>query len=92
VDREGRTYLVYPAILQWCKEQLQLEDDIKRLANRFSRLKVFRRSAGGNVLYRGRLRERDSYSQGYLVENASVLWRGEPPQGHFVIERITAKG
>ena len=92
VDRQGRTYLVYPAILQWCKEQLQLEDDTKRLENRFSRLKVFRRSAGGNVLYRGRLRERDSYSQGYLVENAAVLWREEAPQGRFVIESITAKG
>ena len=91
VDREGRTYLVHPAILQWCKEQLELEDDTKRLENRFTRLKVFKRSPGGNVLYRGRLRDRDAYSQGYLVENAAVLWRGEAPQGRFVIENITAK-
>jgi hypothetical protein len=91
VDREGRTYLVHPAILEWCKGQLELEDDTKRLENRFSRLKVFKRSPGGNVLYRGRLRDRDAYSQGYLVENAAVLWRGEVPQGRFVIENITAK-
>lgn len=91
VDRQGRTYLVYPAILQWCKAQLALDDDTKRLANRFSRLKVFKRSAGGNVLYRGRLQDRDAYSQGYLVENAAVLWPGEAPQGRFVIDNITAK-
>jgi hypothetical protein len=91
VDREGRTYLVHPAILEWCKGQLALEDDTKRLENRFSRLKIFKRSPGGNVLYRGRLRDRDAYSQGYLVENAAVLWPGEAPQGRFVIQNITAR-
>lgn len=91
VDAQGRTYLVHPAILQWCQGQLALEDDTRRLGNRFSRLKIFTRSSGGNVLYRGRLRDRDAYSQGYLVENAAVLWCREAPQGRFVIENITAK-
>lgn len=91
VDREGRTYLVHPAILEWCKDALALDDDTKRLANRFSRLKIFKRSPEGNLLYRGRLRKRDARSQGYLVEEAAWLWRREAPQGRFVIENVTAK-
>jgi hypothetical protein len=91
VDRQGRTYLVHPAILGWCKRELNLEEDTKRLENRFARLKIFKRSAGGNLLYRGRWRDRDTYSQGYLVENAAVLWCGEAPQGRFVIENITTR-
>lgn len=91
VDRQGRTYLVHPAILGWCKRELHLEEDIKRLENRFARLKIFKRSPGGNLLYRGRRRDRDTYSQGYLVENAAVLWRDAAPQGRLIIENITAK-
>tara|TARA_R110001592_G_scaffold254129_2_gene517442 strand:+ start:10543 stop:11544 length:1002 start_codon:yes stop_codon:yes gene_type:complete len=91
VDREGRTYLVHPTILEWCKATLQLDDDTKRLENRFARLKIFTRSARGHVLYRGRWRAQDAYSQGYLVENAAVLWRDKAPQGHFVIENISPK-
>ena len=91
VDRQGRTYLVHPAILGWCKRELNLDEDLKRLENRFARLKIFKRSPGGNLLYRGRWRERDAYSQGYLVESAAVLWRGEAPQGRFVIENVTAR-
>ena len=91
VDREGRTYLVHPAILEWCKGELSLDDDTKRLENRFSRLKILKRSRGGNLLYRGRLRDRDAHSQGYLVEDPTCLWHKAAPQGRFVIENVTAK-
>tara|TARA_R110002110_G_scaffold415854_1_gene658283 strand:+ start:18869 stop:19876 length:1008 start_codon:yes stop_codon:yes gene_type:complete len=91
VDREGRTYLVHPAILEWCKRELSLDDDTKRLENRFSRLKILKRTRGGNLLYRGRLRGRDAHSQGYLVEDPTCLWHKAAPQGRFVIENVTAK-
>lgn len=91
VDREGRTYLVHPTILYWCKEALALDDDTKRLENRFSRLKIFKRTPGGNLLYRGRLGKQDQPSQGYLVEDAAQLWMEAAPRGRFVIENVTAK-
>ncbi len=91
VDREGRTYLVHPIILDWCKEALALDDDTKRLENRFSRLKIFKRTPGGNLLYRGRLSQQDQPRQGYLVEDPAQLWLETAPRGRFVIENVTAK-
>ena len=90
VDREGRTFLVYPAILEWCIERLALDADLKRVQNRFDRLKVYKRTAQGKQLYRGKLRARDPRTRGYVLEDAAVLWSGTPPPGRFVIENLTA--
>lgn len=89
VDRQGRTFLQYPAVLQWCKERLGLQEDLKRIQNRFDRLKLCKRSADGKQLFRGRLRPRDARVRGYVFEDASVLWPQPPPPGRFVIERLT---
>ena len=91
VDREGRTFLEHPAIFEWCIERLALNVDVKRVKNRFDRLKVYTRSTEGNQLFRGRLRKRDQRSRGYVLEDYSLLWSEAPPRGRFVIENITAK-
>lgn len=91
VDREGRTFLEHPMIFEWCIERLALNVDVKRLKNRFDRLKVYTRSAEGNQLFRGRLRKRDRRSRGYVLEDSSLLWSEAPPRGRFVIENVTAK-
>lgn len=90
VDREGRTFLEYPAILEWCIEHLALDDDLKRIKNRFNRLKVYKRTPEGKQLFRGKLRARDPRARGYVLEDASVLWSETPPAGRFVIENLTA--
>lgn len=89
VDREGRTFLEHPKILQWCGEQLDLGDDLKKLKSRFSRLKVHKRSGQGNQLYYGRLGKQDRRRIGYVLENPTVLWLEKAPAGQFVIERVT---
>ena len=91
VDREGRTFLEHPAILKWCSEQLALDDDVKKLKGRFSRLKVHKRSAQGNQLYYGRLSKHDRRRIGYVVENPTILWQESPPVGRFVIEHVTGQ-
>ena len=87
VDGEGRTFLEHPKILQWCAEQLALEDDLKRLKGRFSRMKVLKRSPQGRQLYSGRRGPRDRRRIGYVLENPTVLWPGQAPCGSFVIEQ-----
>ena len=89
VDGEGRTFLEHPKILKWCAEQLVLQDDIKQLKNRFSRLKVHKRSEQGNQLYYGRLGKRDRRRIGYVLENPAVLWQEKAQVGTFVIEHVT---
>ena len=90
VDREGRTFLEYPAILEWCIEHLALDADLKRVKNRFDRLKVYKRTADGKQLFRGKLRARDPRARGYVLEDPAVLWPETPPAGRFVIENLTA--
>jgi hypothetical protein len=89
VDREGRTFLEHPKILSWCGEQLALEDDLKTIKNRFSRLKVHKRSTQGHQLYYGRLGKGDRRRIGYVLENPSVLWQAQAPTGQFVIENVS---
>ncbi len=90
VDRQGRTFLEHPQILKWCAQKLELQDDEKKLKSRFSRLKVHKRSEQGNQLYYGKRDKHDRRRIGYVLENSSVLWRGEVPTGPFRIEKITA--
>lgn len=90
VDRDGRTFLEYPAVLEWCMERLALDEDIKRIKNRFDRLKVYKRTPEGRQLFRGKLRQRDPRVRGYVLEDHSVLWREPPPAGRFVIENLTS--
>lgn len=92
VDSEGRTFLAHPAIFEWCIERLAMDADVKRAKNRFDRLTIYKRSADGHQLFRGRLRERDPKRRGYVVEDAAVLWSEAPPAGRFVIERVTGSG
>ena len=89
VDSEGRTFLAHPAIFEWCIERLAMDVDVKRAKNRFDRLTLYKRSASGHQLFRGRLRERDPKSRGYVLEDAAVLWSEAPPTGQFVIEHVT---
>jgi hypothetical protein len=89
VDRQGRTFLEHPKILSWCGEQLALQDDLKKIKNRFSRLKVHKRSTQGNQLYYGRSGKHDRRRIGYVLENPAVLWKEEAPVGHFVIENVS---
>ena len=89
VDRQGRTFLEHPAVLQWCIERLDLDQDIKEAKKDFDKTRVYKRSAEGKQLYRGRLRARDPRLKGYVLEDASLIWPGEPPVGRFVIERVT---
>lgn len=89
VDRQGRTFLEHPAILHWCIERLELNDEFKRVKNRFDRQTVFRRSSNGQQLFRGKLRARDQIKKGYVVEEGAQLWQTEPPVGRFVIEKLT---
>ena len=89
VDREGRTFLEHPMILKWCVDQLALDEDLKKMKSRFSRLKVHRRSAQGNQLYYGKLGKHDRRRVGYVLENPTVLWSGDAPAGQFVIEHVT---
>lgn len=89
LDREGRAFLEHPKILKWCCEQLQLEDDLKKLKSRFSRLKVHKRSAQGKQLFYGRRGKHDRRRVGYVLENPTVLWPENAPAGQFVIEDVT---
>ena len=89
VDGEGRTFLEHPKILKWCAEQLVLQDDMKQLKNRFSRLKVHKRSEQGNQLYYGRRGKKDRRRIGYVLENPAVLWQEKAQVGTFVIEHVT---
>jgi hypothetical protein len=89
VDRDGRTFLEYPAAFEWCIERLALDADVKRVKNRFDRLKVYKRTSEGRQLFRGKLRQRDPRVRGYVLEDASVLWSDPPPVGRFVIENLT---
>ena len=90
VDRDGRTFLEYPAVLEWCMERLALDEDLKRIKNRFDRLKVYKRTPAGRQLFRGNLRQRDPRVRGYVLEDHSVLWSEPPPAGRFVIENLTS--
>lgn len=89
VDRDGRTFLEYPAAFEWCIERLELDADVKRAKNRFDRLKVYKRTPEGRQLFRGKLRQRDPRVRGYVLEDSSVLWAKPPPPGRFVIENLT---
>jgi len=89
VDRDGRTFLEYPAALEWSMDRLALDVDLKRAKNRFDRLKFYKRNADGRQLFRGKLRQRDTRVRGYVFEDASVLWQAPPPTGRFVIENLT---
>lgn len=91
VDREGRTFLEHPKILKWCNDQLNLDENLKKLKSRFSRLNVLYRSQQGNQLLYGRQNKRDRRRVGYVVENPSVLWSKGTPEGSFVIENLTRK-
>ncbi len=91
VDRAGRTFLEHPKILSWCGEQLALQDDLKTIKNRFSRLKVHKRSAQGKQLFYGRLGQQDRRRIGYVLENPTVLWKEDAPVGQFVIEHVTGQ-
>jgi hypothetical protein len=88
VDRAGRTFLEHPKVLRWCGERLGLDEDLKKLKSRFSRLKVIHRSQQGRQLFQGRRGKQDHRRVGYLLDNPSVLWQGEPPAGQFIIEGI----
>jgi hypothetical protein len=88
VDREGRTFLEHPRILKWCNDQLQLNEDLKKLKSRFSRLKVLNRSEQGKQLLYGRQHKRDRRRIGYVVENPSIIWTDGAPSGTFCIENL----
>lgn len=89
IDRDGRTFLEYPAALEWCMKRLALDEDLKRVKNRFDRLKVYKRTPDGRQLFRGKLRQRDPRVRGYVLEDHSLLWTDPPPAGRFVIENLT---
>ena len=89
VDRAGRTFLEHPQILKWCAHALALQDDLKTIKSRFSRLKVLKRSSDGKQLYYGKRGQRDRRRIGYVVENPTVIWQGTAPRGIFVIDGIT---
>ncbi|MAT94152.1 MAG: hypothetical protein CME59_16345 [Halioglobus sp.] len=90
VDREGRTFLEYPAILHWSIARLDLDADFRTVKNRFERVRLYRRDKRGRQLFRGRLRARDPRVRGYVFEDAAVLWHTPPAPGRFVIEHLTA--
>ncbi|MFT6957682.1 MAG: hypothetical protein ACJAYC_002696 [Halieaceae bacterium] len=91
VDRQGRTFLEQPKILNWCIDQLALGDDLKRVKGRFSRLKVHKRSEKGHQLYYGRRGKHDRRRLGYVLENPAVLWSAAAPAGQFEIEQVTGR-
>jgi len=91
VDRAGRTFLEHPQILKWCNDQLKLNEDLKTLKSRFSRLKVLSRSAQGKQLWYGKHHEKDRRHIGYVIEDPAGLWPGNAPTGHFRIEIPTPK-
>ena len=84
VDREGRTFLEHPAILKWCSEQLALDDDVKKLKGRFSRLKVHKAISS---------RQSTVLRQTKQTRPATNRLRGGKPTilcsfGRFVIEHL----
>lgn len=86
VDRAGRTFLEHPNILKWCREELNLNEDTKKLKSRFSRLKVLNRSNQGKQLFFGRASHQGHRRVGYIIENPRVLWSQSAPVGTFLIE------
>lgn len=91
VDRDGRTFLEYPAVIEWGIDRLTLDVDVKRMKNRFDRLKVIKRTPEGRQLFRGKLRARDPRVRGYVLEEHAELWPEPPPPGRFVIENLTTR-
>lgn len=87
VDRVGRTFLEHPKILNWCKEQLDLDEDLKKLKSRFSRLKVLNRCQQGKQLFYGRSGQQGHRRVGYIVDNPGILWQHQAPAGQFQIEK-----
>ena len=92
VDREGRTFLEHPRILKWCAKVLDLDDDIKKIKGRFSRLKVLKRSQQGKQLYYGKRTPHDRRRIGYVLETPHTLWPDLPPAGTFSIDAISQAG
>ena len=88
VDRAGRTFLEHPKILTWCNEQLALDEDLKKLKSRFSRLKVLHRSEQGKQLFYGRAGQQGHRRVGYVVDNPGIFWHHRAPTGSFAIEKF----
>jgi len=87
VDEQGRTFLEHPRVLKWCAKTLALDEDVKTLKSRFSRLKVHTRTAQGQQLHYGRLHNHDRRRIGYVLENPAILWPSQVPKGRFELER-----
>ncbi len=89
VDREGRTFLQVPEIFAWCRENMQLEEPVKRLQNRFGRLNIsVRYRKRGSMLYGARPSDK-RFRAGYVVADADIFWDGYPPGDRFVIRDLT---
>lgn len=86
VDGAGRTFLEHPKILKWCNDQLALDEDLKKLKSRFSRLRVLSRSSEGKQLFYGRRDQQGRRRVGYVLENTSTLWMQTPQSVRFQIE------
>lgn len=92
VDREGRTFLQVPEVFEWCHERLDSDLPTKTLVNRFGRLNICTRTRKGQNLLRGGRRNQKSYQQGFVVEDPSLFWNGEPPADQFYIRHLTRHG
>ena len=89
VDREGRTFLQVPEVFEWCGERLDGHAHPKTLINQFARLNICTRTRKGHNLLRGGRRKQKHYQQGFVVEDPTLLWDGEPPQDEFFIRHLT---
>ena len=92
VDREGRTFLQVPEVFEWCYERLDAEVPPKTLVNQFGRLNICTRTRKGQNLLRGGRRNQKAYQQGFVVEDPSLFWDGEPPADQFYIRHLTRHG
>lgn len=92
VDREGRTFLQVPEVFEWCYERLDADAPPKTLINQFGRLNICTRTRKGQNLWRGGRRNQKAYQQGFVVEDPSLLWDGEPPADQFYIRHLTLHG
>ena len=89
VDWEGRTFLQVPEVFEWCGERLDGHAHPKTLINQFARLNICTRTRKGHNLLRGGRRKQKHYQQGFVVEDPTLLWDGEPPHDEFVIRHLT---
>ena len=92
VDTEGRTFLQVPEVFEWCHERLNAGVPPKTLVNQFGRLNICTRTRKGQNLLRGGRRNQKAYQQGFVVEDPSLFWDGEPPADQFYIRHLTRHG